>query len=430
MTWEQTEVRGQAPQVRYGHAMETLPHSGLMLMYGGRTDNGEDEGAFSDMWELRYLHSTLSGRVVLQWTEIRVVEGLVPPCVRMQMAAHGTDMLVYGGSACDLHSVSSCSEEEIAAAADPVRHRQVLRLCPPATPTTESSEWTVVPADPLERFSNGAPLDPDHQDSDDCENVQHSPLLEQNSNSLAIDLLNCCRVDLPSAEGAARIDNPDPSAYVRLVFEEEQQEESGGGSELDESPRGLAAPVTLLAPRALLAVRNAMFRAMLGSNMTESVSGCVTLRSPSAYCSLSLLVFLLTDIVAVRAEDVLDLLALANQYSFAGLMRQCEFILCRQCDGSNALDLLAYAEGYQMPTLRECCLTNVLMHWTAFAPMLGPSNETVGPAEASEAIGDEGGEGEGGEVLHQLLRRLRSEPGHIFGAALEDLPLPAVAPST
>jgi hypothetical protein len=32
VTWEETEVRGELPLPRYGHAMETLPHSGAMLM--------------------------------------------------------------------------------------------------------------------------------------------------------------------------------------------------------------------------------------------------------------------------------------------------------------------------------------------------------------------------------------------------------------
>ena len=38
ISWEPTEVRGSTPRERYGHTMVTLPHNGLMVMFGGRND--------------------------------------------------------------------------------------------------------------------------------------------------------------------------------------------------------------------------------------------------------------------------------------------------------------------------------------------------------------------------------------------------------
>lgn len=169
--------------------------------------------------------------------------------------------------------------------------------------------------------------------------------------------------------------------------------------------------VSVYAPKALLSVRNAVLRALLSSSMSEARSGVVTLqcRSGGVHAALSLVIYLLTDVIAVRAEDVMELLALANQFTFGSLIQHCEYILCRQVDLSNVRTLLSYAECYHMKTLEECCMFLMLKHYNDFAVTFQIGyNGTLGSAvynakgkrsggatTAADSANGEGAEGEG-----------------------------------
>ncbi len=260
--------------------------------------------------------------------------------------------------------------------------------------------WSTVWPEPAQRYTNGRPLNRAHllryggvmgaevaaeEEEQAQQDQQQGRLgiggvsLALSYNSLPADLLACFAPSFADGEM-----DGEAEGLVTLVIEAESTREGtvipAGCSELDDDFAAMASGMDLSegvsvgvveatslsvrAPRALLSARNSTLGAMLASNMSEALSGRITLRChysgdgegrPPVF--LSLVVFLLTDILAVRPEDVLDLLLIANQYQFSQLVRQCEFLLCRQLDATNVLQLFPYADSLGMATLRRCCLT-------------------------------------------------------------------------
>jgi hypothetical protein len=131
-------------------------------------------------------------------------------------------------------------------------------------------------------------------------------------------------------------------------------------------------PFSIAVPNALLCSRNAVFRAMLSSNMEESVGGKIILTAPSSsfVCAfVSLVVYAICGIFAVRAEDVFEVLQLSSEYEFVDLKRQCEDVLCRQLDISNLTVLIPYAEAYDLQKLSKCCVGLMLKHYSLFSQL-------------------------------------------------------------
>ena len=100
--------------------------------------------------------------------------------------------------------------------------------------------------------------------------------------------------------------------------------------------------------------------------MRESYSGTVSLECPTTTVGLSLTLYLIAGIVAVKPDDIFDLLVVANRYSMCVLVSTIEYTLVRQLNMDNICTLLVYAWEYSMNVLRECCICMALKHYDEF----------------------------------------------------------------
>ena len=303
-------------------------------------------------------------------------------------------MLVFGGSCRDLHQVTG-DEENMDRYFSPVLHRRVVRICEilPQENRVDIHEtkWTVMKDnahlmsswldlianeesciddteesrqaglqanDELQLYFNGAilkKLQTDRNSDSNLSSIFHSNFHHLDNNvfrlhrgTLSSDLLDCCKIICGRSIPINDEDNI--LSNIRLLIE---------GSDA----------ISMRAPRALMAVRNEFLGAILSSKMTEAQSGVITLQtSEGKYCSISFLLYLVADVLAVMPEDLTELLVLGNQYGVSGLLLHCEYVLCRQVDISNAMVLLAYADRYDMSTLKECCVFLILKYFNEFAP--------------------------------------------------------------
>lgn len=127
-----------------------------------------------------------------------------------------------------------------------------------------------------------------------------------------------------------------------------------------------------------------MIQAVLASDMQEAHSCTVTLECPTVTVGLSLVLYLVAGLVAVKPDDIFDLLGVANRYSMPTLVSYIEYTLVRQLNMENLCTLLMYAAEYSMNVLQECCTCMALKHYEKFVEMAGPYNSEDAPDNSGE----------------------------------------------
>ena len=125
----------------------------------------------------------------------------------------------------------------------------------------------------------------------------------------------------------------------------------------------LGVSVVIHIPRPLVCARNDVFKAIMVSNMIESINGVISLDSSCIWAQISFVVHLITGVFASRPEDIFELLSLANQFGELELVKMCEYVLCRQVDVGNVKTLVRYATEYSLGVLAECCMHFILQHY-------------------------------------------------------------------
>ena len=110
--------------------------------------------------------------------------------------------------------------------------------------------------------------------------------------------------------------------------------------------------------------------------MRESYSGTVSLECPTTTVGLSLTLYLIAGIVAVKPDDIFDLLVVANRYSMCVLVSTIEYTLVRQLNMDNICTLLVYAWEYSMNVLRECCICMALKHYDEFMLLVNSDSDS------------------------------------------------------
>jgi hypothetical protein len=110
----------------------------------------------------------------------------------------------------------------------------------------------------------------------------------------------------------------------------------------------------IFAHRDIVANRSAALATMLRSDMQEGRTGVVALRGASASAVRAMLMFLYTDLL-VACDDVMAVLALANQWQLFYLKQLCQERMVQFVSLENVTDTFVRSHELDAPFLYEAC---------------------------------------------------------------------------
>jgi len=111
----------------------------------------------------------------------------------------------------------------------------------------------------------------------------------------------------------------------------------------------------LYAHRVILSSRCEYFKLLFDSQMKEATEGIIHVPDISYECFVVFLLFLYTDRTELTGDNVVDLLALANQYNVPRLTQLCEQHIVSNMDNTNVCNLYQIADLYQADQLKLYC---------------------------------------------------------------------------
>ena len=114
------------------------------------------------------------------------------------------------------------------------------------------------------------------------------------------------------------------------------------------------------ANKGLLVGQSDYFRAMFRSGMKESIANEVEIRDCSKGVFVLFLEYLYSDEVDIGVDDAIELYVLSDRYQENDLSRKCLEVVKRGLSDTNAIEMLAEADGSGLDTLKDVCMEYVL----------------------------------------------------------------------